>query len=113
MDNPIIRWEDWENSSTNIEDIIAFVNTVLEECFTRDFYFAIVPTEDGIEIVFQDDTNNLKGGDKMGKVLRVTFIDVKPDAEEKITELAKEICVSEEHNLIVEELTAYVIPPKE
>lgn len=113
MDNPIIRWEDWENSCSNIEDVIAFVNTILEERFTRDVYFAIVPTEDGIEIVFQDDTNNLKGGDKMGKVLRVTFIDVKPDAEAKISKLAEEICVSKEHNLIVEELTAYVISPKE
>lgn len=53
----------------------------------------------------------------MGRVLRVTFIDVKSDAEgcppdRKITELAQEICGSKEHNLIIEELTAYVITPK-
>lgn len=48
----------------------------------------------------------------MGKVLRVTFINVKAGAEDKITELAKEICVAEEHNVVIEELTAYVIAPK-
>lgn len=48
----------------------------------------------------------------MGTVLRVTFINVKGDARGKISELAKEICVSEEHNLIIEDLTALVITPK-
>lgn len=49
----------------------------------------------------------------MGRVLRVTFINVKPDTEDKITELAREICVSKEHNVIVEELAAYVTMPKQ
>jgi len=50
----------------------------------------------------------------MGKVLRVTFINVKsdPNVQNLIYQLAQQICVSEEHNLIVEELTAYVTPPK-
>jgi len=48
----------------------------------------------------------------LGKVLRVTFINVKGDASAKIQALAQEVCVSEEHNLIIEELTAYVTPPK-
>lgn len=48
----------------------------------------------------------------MGKVLRVTFINVKGDAEAKISKLASEICTTNEHNLIIEELTAYVINPK-
>lgn len=46
---------------------------------------------------------------KMGKVLRVTFINVKGNAETKILELAKEICCQQEHNVIIEELTAFVV----
>lgn len=48
----------------------------------------------------------------MGKVLRVTFINVQADAEGKITELAKEICLGDEHNVIIEQLAAYAITPK-
>lgn len=109
MDNPIITWDEWERSSASIEDVLAFVNTTIEEELkSRDLYFAIVPSEDGIEICFYNDGEV----NFLGKVLRVTFIDVKAGAEEKITELAKEICASEEHNLIIEELTAYVTTPK-
>lgn len=48
----------------------------------------------------------------MGKVLRVTFIDVTFDARRKIEKFAEEICCSNEHNLIIEELSAIVTPPK-
>lgn len=48
----------------------------------------------------------------MGRVIRATFINVKGDAVEKIQALAQEVCCSEEHNLIIEELTAWVMPPK-
>ena len=48
----------------------------------------------------------------MGKVVRVTFVNVKTDYFDEVLKLAEKICVSEEHNLIVEELTGYVIRPK-
>lgn len=70
-ENPMISWEDWENSNKNIEDVIAFVNTVLaQQLKTRDFYFAIVPTEEGLEIVYEDDRIKHGGGGNMELIIK-------------------------------------------
>lgn len=58
MDNPIISWDEWGSSDKNVEDVIAFVNSVLEEQLKskHELYFGIVPSEEGMEICFFSDT---------------------------------------------------------
>lgn len=53
MDNPKIRWEDWDKAEKQITEILAFVNSILEEeTGSRCQYFFLIPDAEGIDVAY-------------------------------------------------------------